>query len=145
LREAGAQFALGTDNMHADMVEVMRWALNSGRVQEGRVTDAWQPSTVFEMANMGGARALGLEDEIGSLEVGKKADLVILDFQRPHLVPLINPLGNLVHTAQGRDVDKVIVDGRLIVEGGRSLLVDQEVILRDAQRAAERLWQRAGA
>lgn len=145
LREAGAQFALGTDNMHADMVEVMRWALNSGRLQEGRVTDTWQPSTVFEMATMGGARAMGLEDEIGSIEIGKKADLVILDFRRPHLVPVLNPLGNLVHTAQGRDVDTVIVDGRLIVQDGRSLLADQDEILRDAQKAAEALWKRAKA
>lgn len=145
LRRAGAQFALGTDNMHADMVEVMRWALNSGRVQEGRVTDFWQPHTVFEMATMGGARAMGLEDEIGSLEVGKKADIVIFDYRRPHLVPVIDPLGNLVHTAQGRDVDCVIVDGIVVVEGGRPLLVDQDEILRDAQRAAENLWARARA
>jgi 5-methylthioadenosine/S-adenosylhomocysteine deaminase len=143
LREAGARFALGTDNCHADMVEVMRWALMSGRVQEGAVTDTWQPSTVFEMATMGGARAMGLADEIGSLEVGKKADLVILNLQRPHLVPLLNPLGNLIHTAQGRDVESVIVDGRLIVDGGKALLVDQEAIMRDAQKAAEALWKRS--
>jgi 5-methylthioadenosine/S-adenosylhomocysteine deaminase len=145
LRKAGAQFALGTDNMHADMVEVMRWALNSGRVQEGRVTDFWQPSTVFEMATMGGARAMGLENEIGSIEIGKKADLTILDFRRPHLVPVIDPLGNLVHTAQGRDVDSVIVDGRVVVENGRALFADQDAIMRDAQRAAEALWMRAKA
>ncbi|BCH34608.1 chlorohydrolase [Mesorhizobium sp. L-8-10] len=145
LRKAGAQFALGTDNMHADMVEVMRWALNSGRVQEGHVTDFWQPHTVFEMATMGGARAMGLENEIGSLEVGKKADMVIFDYRRPHLVPNIEPLGNLVHTAQGRDVDMVIVDGVVVVEDGRPLHVDQDEILRDAQRAAESLWSRARA
>jgi 5-methylthioadenosine/S-adenosylhomocysteine deaminase len=145
LRRAGASFALGTDNMHADMVEVMRWALNSGRVQEGRVTDFWQPGHVFEMATMGGARAMGLEDQIGSLEVGKKADLVVFDFERPHLVPVIEPLGNLVHTAQGRDVDCVFVDGRLVVLDGEPLLADKRQILRDAQRAAERLWERARA
>lgn len=145
LRRAGAQFALGTDNMHADIIEVMRWALNSGRVQEGRVTEFWQPETVFEMATMGGARAMGLENEIGSLEVGKKADLVVLDFRRPHLVPLIDPLGNLVHTAQGRDVEMVVVDGRIVVEDGRSTLVDHEKILVDAQKAAEALWERARA
>jgi len=145
LRHQGADFALGTDNMHADMIEVMRWALNSGRVQDGGVSDFWQPSTVFEMATMGGARAMGLQNEIGSIEVGKKADLVILDFRRPHLVPMIEPMGNLVHTAQGRDVDCVIIDGRLIVEGGRALLVDQDSILRDAQKAADNLWSRAKA
>ncbi|SDH54155.1 amidohydrolase family protein [Variovorax sp. OV700] len=145
LRAAGARFALGTDNCHADMVEVMRWALMSGRVQEGKVTDSWQPSTVFEMATMGGARAMGLANDIGSLEVGKKADLVVLNMQQPHLIPLINPLGNLIHTAQGRDVEKVMVDGRLIVDGGRALLVDQDAIMREAQKAAESLWRRSRA
>ncbi len=143
LRRHGARLALGTDNMHADMVEVMRWALCSGRVREGGVTDEWQPSTVFAMATMGGARAMGLADEIGSLEVGKKADLVILDFRRPHLVPVIDPLGTLVHTAQGRDVDCVIVDGRVVVRDGRALFADEHAIMRDAQRAAEALWARA--
>ncbi|MGE4247965.1 MAG: amidohydrolase family protein [Parvibaculaceae bacterium] len=145
LRHSGAGFALGTDNMHADMIEVMRWALNSGRLQEGRVTDFWQPKHVFEMATLGGARAMGLESEIGSIETGKKADIVILDFKRPHLVPVIEPLGNVVHTAQGRDVDCVFVDGRLVVSGGEPLLVNKHHIMRDAQKAAENLWERARA
>ena len=88
---------------------------------------------------------MGLEHEIGSLEVGKKADLVVFDFRRPHLVPMIDPLGNLVHTAQGRDVEMVIVDGRIVVENGVSTLVDHEKILADAQKAAEALWERARA
>lgn len=143
LRDAGAKLTLGTDNMHADMIEVMRWALNTGRLQDGKVTASWQPATVFEMATLAGARAMGLEEELGSLESGKKADVVLLDYRRPHLVPVINPLGNLVHTAHGRDVDTVIVDGRIVVAGGKPLLVDQDQILADAQAAAESLWERA--
>ncbi|WP_322187401.1 amidohydrolase family protein [Fulvimarina sp. 2208YS6-2-32] len=143
LREAGASLTLGTDNMHADMVEVMRWALATGRLQKGCVDEDWQPHTVFEMATMGGARAMGLDAEIGSLEVGKKADIVLFDYHRPHLVPFIDPLGNLVHTAQGRDVHTVIIDGRVVVENSRALLIDQDEIIADAQRAAVALWQRA--
>lgn len=143
LRRAGARLALGTDNMHADMVEVMRWALNVGRIQEGAVTDFWQPQEVFNMATMGGARAMGLESEIGSIEPGKQADLVTIDTDRPHLVPDINPLGNLVHTAQGRDVDTVIVGGRVVVRGGLPVLVDMDEVLRDARAAAGSLWSRA--
>lgn len=143
LRRAGAKFSLGTDNMHADMVEVMRWALNTGRLQEGKVDEFWQPETVLEMATMGGARAMGLQEEIGSLEVGKKADVVIFNYARPHLTPIINPLGNLIHTAHGRDVEAVIVDGTLVVEDGRPLFADVDEIIRDAQKAAESLWQRA--
>lgn len=143
LRKAGAQLALATDNMHADMIEVMRWALNAGRIQEGGVTDQWQPQTVFEMATMNGARAMGLDEEIGSIEVGKKADLVVVDFQQPHLCPVINPIGNLVHTGQGRDVKHVFVDGRMIVEDGRALFVDEAQVMREAQETAAALWERA--
>ncbi|MEE2951396.1 MAG: amidohydrolase family protein [Pseudomonadota bacterium] len=143
LRDAGAQVTLGTDNMHADMVETMRWALATGRLQKSGVDQDWQPETVFEAATMGGARAMGLETEIGSLEPGKKADIVLLDYRRPHLTPCLDPLGNLVHVAQGRDVEMVFVDGRLVVEGGRSVLIDQDTIVHDAQKAAEALWARA--
>ena len=145
LRAAGARLALGTDNMHADMVEVMRWALAIGRVQEGRISDGWQPAAMLKAATLGGARAMGLETEIGSLQAGKKADLVSFDFRRPHLVPEVNPVGTLVHTAQGRDVQMVIVDGRIVVEDGRPTLVDMEAVLGEAQRAADALWKRARA
>ncbi len=145
LREAGARLALGTDNMHADMIEVMRWALAVARLQVGRATDDWQPRHALEMATLAGARAMGLEDDLGSLTVGKKADLVVLDFRRPHLTPLTNALGNLVHVAQGRDVEMVVVDGRVVVEDGHAVLVDEEDIRRRAATAARDLWQRARA
>ncbi|MCC6474882.1 MAG: amidohydrolase family protein [Burkholderiales bacterium] len=173
LRAAGANIALGTDNMHADMVEVMRWALAVARVQEGKVGDDWQPRHALRMATIDGARAMGLDADIGSLEAGKKADFVAFDFRRPHLVPKVNPagtlevgkkadlvvfdfrrahltpdvnpLGNLVHVGQGRDVEHVFVDGRRVVESGRPCLVDADAIRRDAQRAADALWARARA
>jgi 5-methylthioadenosine/S-adenosylhomocysteine deaminase len=143
LRAAGAHLTLGTDNMHADMVEVMRWALAVGRIQEGSVTEDWQPSTVFQMATMAGARAMGLEDQIGSIAIGKRADLVVFDFRRPHLTPNVNPLGNLVHVAQGRDVEMVVVDGDIVVADGRPTKVDAEAIRREADVAIRSLWQRA--
>ncbi|MCZ3129668.1 amidohydrolase family protein, partial [Acinetobacter baumannii] len=83
IKRAGINIALATDTQHADMIELMRWALVTARVQRGGVDDDWQPRHVFEMATMGGARALGLADRIGTLEVGKRADLVMLDFARP--------------------------------------------------------------
>ena len=143
LRRAGAALTLGTDNMHADMVEVLRWALAIGRIQEDGVDDFWQPVDVLRMGTMGGAQAMGLAGQIGSVEVGKQADLVAFDFRRPHLVPCVNPVGNLVHTAQGRDVEHVWVAGRQVVASGRPTQVDLDQILDDAQRAANALWQRA--
>ena len=95
------------------------------------------------MATLGGARALGLDDELGSIEVGKKADLVLFDYRQIHLTPATDVLGNLVHVGQGRDVETVIVDGRVVVEGGRATLVDQDEIRLQAAAAAEALWQRA--
>jgi 5-methylthioadenosine/S-adenosylhomocysteine deaminase len=95
------------------------------------------------MATAVGARAMGLEDQIGSIETGKKADLVVIDFRRPHLTPQTSALGNLVHVAQGRDVETVIVDGRVVVEGGRATLVDEDEIRRQAAAAARALWERA--
>ncbi|MFT6903486.1 MAG: 5-methylthioadenosine/S-adenosylhomocysteine deaminase [Oleiphilaceae bacterium] len=143
LRDSGANLALGTDNMHGDMVEVMRWALISGRLQEQEINDLWQPHHVLHMATMGGACALGLETEIGSLTPGKKADLVAFDFRRPHLVPRINTLGNLVHTAQGRDIEYVVCDGEILVDNGELCTADMPELLSRAQSAAESLWTRA--
>ena len=67
---------------------------------------------------------------------------MVLDFRRPHLMPAPDPLGNLVHTGLGRDVEHVFVDGRAIVLDGRATLVDQDAILRDAARVAEKLWSK---
>lgn len=143
LRRAGAGIALGSDNMHADLVEVMRWALCVGRLQEQRVDDFWQPEDVLRMATIDGARAMGLDDRIGSIEAGKRADLVVFDFRRPHLVPCLDPVGNLVHVAQGRDVEHVWVDGVQVVASGRPTQTDLDAVLRDAQAAADALWRRA--
>jgi 5-methylthioadenosine/S-adenosylhomocysteine deaminase len=142
LRRAGARIALATDNMHGDMVEVMRWALAAGRLQEGAVTDFWQPSDVFHMATLGAAKALGLDHQLGSLTLDKKADVVLFDFRRAHLTPALNPLGTLVHVAQGRDINMVIVDGRVVVEHGEPVLVDAQRIREDGTAAARRLWNR---
>ena len=145
LRRAGARIALATDNMHADMVEVMRWALAVARVQVGGVTDDWQPADALRMATLEGAAAMGLADRLGSIEVGKQADLVVFDFRKVHLRPVTNPLGNLVHVAQGGDVELVTVAGDIVIEHGTATRVDEERIRHEADRAAAALWDRARA
>jgi len=142
MRKAGANIALATDNMHADIVEVMRWALASARLQERAITADWTSKEVFDMATLGSARCLGRDHELGSLKVGKKADLVLFDFRRAHLTPAFHPLGTLVHVGVGRDVSTVIVDGKIVVEQGRATLVDEEDIRRKAAAAAKSLWTR---
>lgn len=144
LKAAGVNIALATDTQHADMVELMRWALVTARVQEGRVADEWQPHHVFRMATIGGARALGLDSEIGSVEPGKRADLVVFDARRPHLRPHVDPLGCLVHCGHGRDVTMVLVDGEVLVEDGRPTRVDMDAVCREAEVAARALWGDVG-
>lgn len=144
LKRAGVNMALATDTQHGDMVELMRWALVTARVQEGRVDDSWQPRDVFHMATMGGAKALGMAAEIGSLALGKAADLVVFDANRPHLRPHVNPLGNLVHTGQGRDVSMVVVGGEILVENGRPTRVDMDTVCAEAEQAARALWGAEG-
>jgi cytosine/adenosine deaminase-related metal-dependent hydrolase len=96
------------------------------------------------MHTINGARALMLEDRIGSIEAGKRADIVI----RTNAVPEANPLHNLVRqhliVAGSKSIDTVLVDGRVVVRGGRSTLVDEAVIYDIANRAAGRMRQRAG-
>lgn len=144
IKRAGVNIALATDTQHGDMVELMRWALATARVQEGHVSSEWQPHHVFEMATMGGARALGQESDIGSLVIGKKADLVVFDISRPHWRPHVEPLGALVHTGQGRDVEMVLVDGEILVEGGRPTRVDMDLVCAEAEAAARELWAGEG-
>ena len=91
---------------------------------QGLDPTAMDAETVLTMATMGGARALGLAGEIGSLEVGKQADVVIIDTQQPHLVPLYNPVSQLVYAARGSDVRDVMVAGRLLLKDRQMLTLD---------------------
>jgi 5-methylthioadenosine/S-adenosylhomocysteine deaminase len=145
LRGAGANIAIGTDNLTQDMAEQMRWSLANARTHLGRVAEDWQPEDALDMATVNGARALGAEGFLGRLAPGFAADIVAWDFRRPHLTPLLDPLGTLVHDANGRDVEHVWVGGRQVVAAGRATLADQDAIMAEAQRVAEALWARAGA
>ena len=99
---------------------------------------------VLWMATRAGARTLGLEAEIGSLEVGKKADVIVVDRDRPPLAPGPDPYSTLVYAARGSDVRTTIVDGVLLVEDFTPLRVDRAEIAADARIAARQLASRAG-
>ncbi|MGH7606063.1 MAG: amidohydrolase family protein [Gemmatimonadales bacterium] len=143
LKNAGARIALGTDNLTQDMTEAMRWALAVARIQLGAVSPDWQPRDVFAMATSAGARALGVSHELGRLAPGYLADIVVFDFRRAHLTPLLDPLGTLVHDACGRDVEHVFVDGRQVVADGEATTADATRIRAEAQAVAEAVWARA--
>ena len=145
LQAAGVRIALGTDNLTQDMTEAMRWAIAVARIQLGGVSDDWQPRHAFDMATRAGAQALGWGDRLGCLAEGALADIVVFDFRRPHLTPLLDELGTLVHDANGRDIAHVFVDGRHVVADGRPTRADMARIRSEAQRVAENLWERARA
>ncbi len=99
---------------------------------------------MLELATLGGARALGLENEIGSIEPGKKADLVVLDLTGPHAVPEeAEVISRLVYAARASDVRHVIVDGRTVVRDGKLKTAKVEEIRREANKWARTLKRRA--
>jgi 5-methylthioadenosine/S-adenosylhomocysteine deaminase len=144
---AGCHVALGADgapcNNRLDGFEEMRLA---ALIQKPRLgPEALPAAKVLELATLGGARALGLEHEIGSIEVGKRADLVALDLSGPHGQPAAGDLASrLVYAARAPDVRHVLVDGRLVVRSGRLLTADLDEIRVKANAAARRLRRAAG-
>jgi len=135
----GIRVGLGVDWLSMDIWENMRQAIAINRILDHgkRTMDA---STVFHLATMGSARALGMAQSIGSLTAGKKADITIIDRHSAHMAPLRNPLQNTVYYANGGDVRTVIVDGRTIVEEGAVKTVNEDEAVDAAQQAAEQVW-----
>jgi len=145
--KAGVNVGLGTDGGPSsndyDMIRAMRWASYIHKVR--RLDPTIAPSErVFEMATINGARAMGLGQEIGSLEVGKRADFVVIDMDKPHLTPAPNPISALVCAGTGKDVTLVVIDGKMVVRDGRVLTMDEGRILAEARERAGSLYRRAG-
>lgn len=141
-----ASVALGSDWLSNDMFKIMRSAILLARQQAGSVAVVDGPKAL-EMATLGGARALGMERDLGSLEAGKKADLVLLDLEAPWVNPIrpAQVVSNIVYNANGSDVTDVWVDGRAVVADRRATQIDGAEARRECQAAAERVWGRAGA
>jgi cytosine/adenosine deaminase-related metal-dependent hydrolase len=97
-----------------------------------------------EMGTRLGAAAVGLGDEIGAIEAGKRADLVLFDTRRPEWQALWNPVSNLVYNADGRSVHTVVIDGRIVVDAYRQTFVDADRLFSTVQEIGERLQARTG-
>jgi cytosine/adenosine deaminase-related metal-dependent hydrolase len=145
--ERGVNVALGCDggpsNNDYDMIREMKLAaiIHKAVTLDPLIVPA---ETVLEMATINGAKALGLEHEIGSLEVGKKADLIVIDLERLHTTPSMNPVSTLVYAATGGEVDTVMVDGKIVVAQGQLLSMDEHEIIVQANNHAAQLYRRAG-
>ena len=150
-REAGMTVALGTDgekeNNNLDMIEELKFGALLAKLSTTNPA-AGEPWDLLEMATREGAKALGLEDVTGTIEVGKDADLVAVDLRALHFVPLFrnspdaNAIAHLVFSASGRDVSDVWVQGRRLVENGEVTSVDVAAVAQRAQEAADELFER---
>jgi cytosine/adenosine deaminase-related metal-dependent hydrolase len=145
--QQGICVSLGTDaGNNSNLLETLRsMYLVTVLYKDARgTTDIVPAEMALELATIHGARALGLEHEIGSLEVGKKADVVLFNTRRPEWRTLFNPINSLVYNADGRSVHTVIVDGRVVVQNGTPCYVDEWELITKVQALGERLLERTG-
>jgi 5-methylthioadenosine/S-adenosylhomocysteine deaminase len=146
LLDDGVNVSLGTDgaasNNNLNLFEEMHLAALLQKWLR-RDAEALPAREVLRMATMRGAQALGLASDIGSLEVGKKADLIMLDAAQPHLSPRHDPIALLVYSAQAADVCTVLVDGRILMEDRVLQTLDEESLLAQAAAQTRSLLLRA--
>ncbi|WP_456474038.1 amidohydrolase family protein [Candidatus Pyrohabitans sp.] len=145
--KAGVTVSLGTDgaasNNTLDIFEEMKTCtlLQKVSTHDASVLPAQE---VLRFATINAARALGLEKEIGSLEVGKRGDVIIVDTHKPHLKPMSNPVSHLIYAAKGSDVSTVIVEGKVIMHEGSFRTLDVAEVCRFAEEEAFDLFEKAG-
>jgi 5-methylthioadenosine/S-adenosylhomocysteine deaminase len=147
LLRRGVTVGLGTDaGNNSNLVETMRsMYLIAVLYKDARRDVTVIPAeTALEMATIDGASALGLGDQIGSIEPGKRADLVLFDTKRPEWRTLFNPVNTLVYSADGRSVHTVMVDGRVVVEGYRPTFVDEWELIQKVQAIGASMLERTG-
>jgi len=146
MRARGISVSLGADgaacNNRLDMFDEMRLAATLQAMRKG--PGSLPARDVVWMATREGARALGLEEEVGSIEVGKRADLILIDRDRPHLTPGADPWSTLVYSARGTDVRTVLVDGEVLVRDFALTREDELEVVQTARTAARELASRAG-
>ncbi len=145
--EMGVNVALGCDgapcNNTYDLLRDLRMTacLAKLRQQDPKAVPA---ETVLEMATINGAKAMGLFDQIGSIEVGKQADFIVINLDAPHLTPSRDPVSTVVYAAHGSDVDTVVIQGQLIMRDRKVLTLDEEAILVNCRQKYSRLEERSG-
>ncbi len=137
--------SLGADgaacNNRLDMFTEMRTAALLQKLAHG--PEVLSAAQVLRMATIDGARALGLENEIGSLEVGKRADVIVVDLNQLHSSPKQDVISSLVYSAQPSDVRVTIIDGRVVMRNRELMTMDESVVVKEANREASALAERA--
>lgn len=147
LQAAGVNIMLGTDgNNNSNTSDLMRamYLVAALYKDARRDTDVFPAHEAFAMGTVNGAKALGLDRSIGSIEVGKKADIVLHDTDRPEWRPVLNVINQLIWSADGRSVHSVWVDGKRVIDNYRSTTIDEERLYADVEQAAADVVQRSG-
>lgn len=143
LRAAGCTIAMGTDNNTTDVFSAMRTAMLVERILRGDDPIPGmnpQPEDVLEDATLGSALAARQQTTIGSLEVGKKADILVLDTQRIHIVPAVRIVSAWIHNGQPSDIESVMIDGQFVMRDRKILTADEPAIIAEADKVAKRVW-----
>ncbi|MDX9865418.1 MAG: amidohydrolase, partial [Anaerolineaceae bacterium] len=142
----GITVGLGTDGAASYTYDMLEVARTAAMLQKATNLDAESVTAeqAMEMLTTSGAKVLGLEDEIGSLEVGKKADVIVVDYKAPHLLPVGRWLPKLIYSARGSDVIHTIVEGQVVMEDRKVLTMDEEKVMAEAMASRADLVQRAG-
>jgi cytosine/adenosine deaminase-related metal-dependent hydrolase len=126
------------------MLQVMKMAISMERIQRDNEIPGTlpQPEDTLADAALGGAEAVNQADSLGTLEVGKKADLIVLDTMKPHLTPSGRILSVWIHNGQPSDIETVMVAGQFIMREHEILTVDESTIMEAAYQIGERVWAR---
>ena len=142
----GITVGLGTDGAASYTYDMLEVARTAGMLQKASKLDAEAVTAeeLLEMLTIKGAKVLGIDDEVGSLEIGKRADVIAVDFKKPHLLPVGRWLPKLIYSARGSDVIHTIVDGKVLMESGQVTTLDEEKVLEKSMAIREDLIERAG-
>ena len=145
--DCGVNVGLGTDgamtNNSLDMMHAMNFAALINKVNYGS-TKAMTAERILEMSTIMAAKALDIEDKVGSIKAGKKADLVLVDMKSPGMTPAILPIKNLVFSATSTSIDTVIINGKTVMDDRKLLTLDEEKTVENAEKQAWRLLEGSG-
>jgi len=145
--DAGVNVTYGCDggpsNNTYDMIRDMRMISYYANLRENDPTVV-PAESILEMATINGAKSMGIEDQVGSIEAGKKADMIVINMDKPHLTPAPDPVSTIVYAAHGTDVETVMIDGKMIMKHRDVLTLDEEKIIQEARSRFPEVVKRGG-
>jgi 5-methylthioadenosine/S-adenosylhomocysteine deaminase len=143
LNSKKVKIGMGSDWVTLNPWDDLRSAVTLTRAVTGNIK-LQNATRSFEMMTLGSTNILGVRDQVGSLEVGKKADFVVIDAKRPNLVPMKDIIPTLVYNMTGNEVETVVCDGKIVLDHGKVAFLDESKVMDKAQEIAEGIWEKGG-